>query len=641
MVPVESAVEDLAYTLERPIATSIERLLAEQAERRPDAAALMFSGGPPVTYRSLHEQIIAIGASLRAAGVASSDRVAIVHPNGPGMAIAFLGVASAATCAPLNPTYAAAEFDFYLEDLDARAVIVPSSWDSPVREVAQKRGIQVLELTDRVSSEGRVFALDVPTSAPAFSEPESRDGIALILHTSGTTARPKMIRLTQRNLCASAENIRATLQLSESDRCLNVMPLFHIHGLIGALLSSMASGACVVCTPGFSPVHFYDWLDEFQPTWYSAVPSMHQEILARAAASQAIVARSRLRFIRSSSAALSPLVMSQLESTFDAPVIQAMGMTEASHQIASNPLPPGIRKPGSVGLPTGVEVTILDDQDNSLPSGVAGEISIRGPNVTTMRPSAGKDLIPRAADEWFRTGDVGFLDEDGYLFISGRIKEIINRGGEKIAPVEIDEALLEHPGVAQAIACGVADPRLGEDVIAVVVRRAGSTLTERELREFASTRIAAFKVPRRIMFVEQIPKGPTGKIQRIGLAKKLGIESLSFAQPGGSVQFAAPQTPTEMTISEIWGAVLGIDRIGVHDNFFELGGDSMAAADVIARCESRLGVTINIRDMGFGTLQQIAAGCNEAPAIDSKQERAAGKSAGWMRRIVSRVRGES
>jgi acyl-CoA synthetase (AMP-forming)/AMP-acid ligase II/acyl carrier protein len=642
MFPVESAVDDLALALERPIVASIERLLAIQAERQPDAAALMFSGGPPITYRNLHEQVVAIGASLRSAGVASHDRVAIVHPNGPGMAVAFLGVASAATCAPLNPTYAATEFDFYLEDLDARAVIVPSNWDSPVREVAAKRGISVIELTDRASPEGRVFALDVSTKASTFSEPEpSDDGIALILHTSGTTARPKMIRLTQRNLCASAVNIRSTLRLTESDRCLNVMPLFHIHGLIGALLSSMASGACVICTPGFSPVHFYDWLDEFQPTWYSAVPSMHQEILARAAASQAIIARSRLRFIRSSSAALSPLVMGQLESTFDAPVIQAMGMTEASHQIASNPLPPETRKPGSVGLPTGVEVAILDDRDNSLPSGVAGEISIRGPNVTTVRPSAGKDLIPRAADEWFRTGDVGFLDEDGYLFISGRIKEIINRGGEKIAPIEIDEVLLEHPGVAQAIACGVADARLGEDVIAVVVRRAGSTLTERELREFASTRIAAFKVPRRIMFVDQIPKGPTGKIQRIGLAKKLGIESLSFAQPGGSVQFAAPQTPTELTLAEIWGAVLGIDRIGVHDNFFELGGDSMAAADVIARCESRLGVTINIRDMGFGTLQQVAAGCNQLSAVASTQARAGTKSGGWMRRIVSRVRRES
>jgi len=634
MLQVESAVEDLTLALERPIARSIERLLAGQAERQPEAAALMFSGGAPITYRSLHEQVTGIRTSLRAAGVASDDRVAIVHPNGPGMAVAFLGVASAATCAPLNPTYAAAEFDFYLEDLDARAVIVPSNWDSPVREVAQKRGIRVLELTDRVSPEGREFALDVSTSAPSFSEPESNDGIALILHTSGTTARPKMIRLTQRNLCASAENIRATLRLTESDRCLNVMPLFHIHGLIGALLSSMASGACVVCTPGFSPVNFYDWLDEFQPTWYSAVPSMHQEILARAAASQAIVARSQLRFIRSSSAALPPLVMSQLESTFNAPVIQAMGMTEASHQIASNPLPPGTRKPGSVGLPTGVEVAILDDQDNSLPSGVPGEISIRGPNVTTVRPSSGKDLIPRGPDEWFRTGDLGFLDEDGYLFISGRIKEIINRGGEKIAPIEIDEVLLEHPGVAQAIACGVADARLGEDVIAVVVRRAGSTLTERELREFASTRIAAFKVPRRIMFVEQIPKGPTGKIQRIGLAKKLGIESLSFAQPGGSVQFAAPQTPTELTLAEIWGAVLGIDRIGVHDNFFELGGDSMAAADVIARCEARLGVTINIRDMGFGTLQQVAAGCGQISAVDTTQKHLGG----WMRRIASRVR---
>jgi len=634
MLQVESAVEDLTLALERPIARSIERLLAGQAERQPEAAALMFSGGPPITYRSLHEQVTGIRTSLRAAGVASDDRVAIVHPNGPGMAVAFLGVASAATCAPLNPTYAAAEFDFYLEDLDARAVIVPSNWDSPVREVAQKRGIRVLELTDRVSPEGRVFALDVSTSAPSFSEPESNDGIALILHTSGTTARPKMIRLTQRNLCASAENIRTTLRLTESDRCLNVMPLFHIHGLIGALLSSVASGACVVCTPGFSPVHFYDWLDEFRPTWYSAVPSMHQEILARAAASQAIVARSQLRFIRSSSAALSPLVMGQLESTFNAPVLQAFGMTEASHQIASNPLPPGTRKPGSVGLPTGLEVAILDDQDNSLPSGVPGEIAIRGPNVTTVRPSSGKDLIPRGPDEWFRTGDLGFIDEDGYVFISGRIKEIINRGGEKIAPIEIDEVLLEHPGVAQAIACGVADPRLGEDVIAVVVRRAGSTLTERELREFASTRIAAFKVPRRIMFVEQIPKGPTGKIQRIGLAKKLGIESLSFAQPGGSVQFAAPQTPTELTLAEIWGAVLGIDRIGVHDNFFELGGDSMAAADVIARCESRLGVTINIRDMGFGTLQQIAAGCGQISAVDTTQK----QPGGWMRRIASRVR---
>lgn len=639
MVQLESAVDDLTLPRELPIASSIARLLAVQADRQPDAPALMFSGGAPITYRQLHEQVTAIGVSLRSAGVANHDRVAIVHPNGPGMAVAFLGVASAAVCAPLNPTYAATEFDFYLDDLDARAVIVPSGWDSPVREVAKKRGITVLELMDRASPDGRVFALDVSTSAPSSAkEQPSDDAIALILHTSGTTARPKMIRLSQRNLCASAANIRSTLRLAESDRCLNVMPLFHIHGLIGALLSSLASGACVVCAPGFSPVHFYDWLDEFRPTWYTAVPSMHQEVLARAAANQEIIARSQLRFIRSSSAALSPQAMSQLESTFNAPVIQAFGMTEASHQIASNPLPPSTRKPGSVGLPSGVEVTILDDRDGSLPSGVPGEIAIRGPNVTTVRPSSGKDLVPRGADEWFRTGDVGYIDEDGYLFISGRIKEIINRGGEKIAPSEIDHVLLEHPGVAQAVTCAVEDARLGEDVIAVVVRRPGSTLTERELREFASTHIAAFKVPRRIMFVEQIPKGPTGKIQRIGLAKKLGIESLAFAQPGGSVSFAAPQTPTELALSEIWSAVLGINRIGVHDNFFELGGDSMAGADVIARAESRLGVTINIRDMGFGTLQQIAAGCDQFSMAGSAEAPPGGNAGGWLRNIVSLLR---
>ena len=640
MVSVESTIDELALAIDRPSILSIERLLATQAEQYATAPALHFAGGAPITYRQLHQQVVEIGRSLRSVGIGSNDRVAIVHPNGPGMAVAFLGVASAATCAPLNPTYAAAEFEFYLEDLDARAVIVPSNWDSPVLDVARKRGIRVIELADRLADGERGFALDVGSGGTPSSEgASSPDAIALILHTSGTTARPKMIRLSQANLCTSAFNIRSTLQLSEADRCMNVMPLFHIHGLIGALLSSLSAGASVVCTPGFTPVHFYEWLAEFRPTWYSAVPSMHQEVVARASANAETIATSQLRFIRSSSAALSPLLMSQLEQTFNVPVIQAFGMTEASHQIASNPLPPRERKPGSVGLGN-CEVAILDDQDQSLPAGVSGEIAIRGPNVTTVRPSSGTDAVPRGPDEWFRTGDVGYLDADGYLFISGRIKEIINRGGEKIAPSEIDNVLLEHPAVGQAVTCAVPDARLGEDIVAVVVRRPGKTLSERELREFASTKIAAFKVPRRVMFVEQIPKGPTGKIQRIGLAKKLGIESLAFAQPQGSVQFAAPQTPTEVAMAEVWSEVLGIDRVGLQDNFFELGGDSMAAADAIARIESRLAVTINIRDMGFGTLQQVAAGCENA-ASNSANKQPTGAVAGWMRKVMTGFRREA
>ncbi len=232
--------------------------------------------------------------------------------------------------------------------------------------------------------------------------------------------------------------------------------------------------------------------------------------------------------------------------------------------------------------------------------------------MTKGRPA---DAAATADGGWFRTGDVGYLDEDGYLFISGRLKEIINRGGEKIAPGEVDHVLLEHPAVAQAVTCAVPDARLGEDLVSVIVRRPGSALTEREVREFASTRLAAFKVPRRVMFVEQIPKGPTGKIQRIGLAAKLGIESLAFAQPGAAATFAAPATPLEIAIADAWREVLEIDRVGLHDNFFELGGDSLAAAEVITRVEARLGLSIDIRDMGFGTLQQVAAGAaHERPA---------------------------
>jgi acyl-CoA synthetase (AMP-forming)/AMP-acid ligase II/acyl carrier protein len=622
VVPVEGGID-----------TSVGRLLAARAERHPHAPALVFSGGPPITYGRLLEQVRAIGMGLRGAGIRGDDRVAVVLPNGPGMATAFLGVAAAAACAPLNPTYTAAEFDFYLADLDARAVVVPSGSDSPVREVARKRGVAILEYSSRDEPEGRVFGLDRPTDAlQAPCEAADPQAVALVLHTSGTTSRPKMIRLSQANICASAASIRSTLQLGENDRCLNVMPLFHIHGLIAALLSSLASGGSVACTTGFASTSFFEWLEQFEPTWYTAVPTMHQEVLARAEANRGTIARCRLRFIRSSSAALSPHVMGGIERAFGVPVIEAFGMTEASHQIASNPLPPGRRKPGSVGLPAGCEVAILDEHDRSMPSAESGEIAIRGPSVTRVRPVAG-DAAPGPIDGWFRTGDVGYLDEDGYLFISGRIKEIINRGGEKIAPSEVDHVLQGHPGVGQAVTCAVPDARLGEDVVAVVVRRPGSNLTERELREFASTRLAAFKVPRRVMFVEQIPKGPTGKIQRIGLAKKLGIESLAFAQPGGS-QFEAPRTATESTIASAWGEVLAIDRVGLHDNFFELGGDSLMAAEVIARVKARLGVTINIRDLGFGTLQQVAAGCDEQAALGASPG-----GGGWMRKIMRQLWG--
>jgi acyl-CoA synthetase (AMP-forming)/AMP-acid ligase II len=352
-----------------------------------------------------------------------------------------------------------------------------------------------------------------------------------VLHTSGTTSRPKIVPLTHRNLCSSARHIASALSLTPADRCLNVMPLFHIHGLIGATLSSITAGASLVCTRGLLTHRFFEWIDQFQPTWYTAVPTMHQAILASAAASTAIIARRPLRFIRSSSAALAPKLMQEMERVFGAPVIESYGMTEASHQMASNPLPPRARKPGSVGLASGPEVAIMEEKGELLPSGQTGEIVIRGPNITLGYENNPEANATAFANGWFRTGDHGYLDGEGYLFITGRIKEMINRGGEKIAPREIDEVLMNHPGVRQAVAFAVAHPTLGEDIAAAIVAQDGQTPTEMELREFVARHLPAFKVPSRIVSLNEIPTGPTGKIQRNRLAEQLAKQLVVLFEP--------------------------------------------------------------------------------------------------------------
>jgi acyl-CoA synthetase (AMP-forming)/AMP-acid ligase II len=301
------------------------------------------------------------------------------------------------------------------------------------------------------------------------------------------------------------------------------MPLFHIHGLIAGLLAPLSAGGQVCCTPGFDALHFFRWMEEARPTWYTAVPTMHQAILARAHRHEDLIRKHPVRFIRSSSSALPPQVIRELEATFGAPVIESYGMTEAAHQMASNPLPPGARKPGTVGLAAGPEVAIMDAAGNLLPRGVPGEIVIRGPNVTAGYQNNAKANAEAFSNGWFRTGDQGVMDADGYLSITGRLKEIINRGGEKISPREVDEILMDHPAVRQVVTFAVPHDKLGEDVAAAVVLRDGATATEKELREFVSRHLAPFKVPRTILFLDEIPKGATGKLQRIGLAQKLGL----------------------------------------------------------------------------------------------------------------------
>jgi oxalate---CoA ligase len=491
------------------------------ASGRDDAVAIAAHEAKPLTYAGLRSVIHRTQRSLNELGIGRGDRVAIVLPNGPEMATAFLGVASATASAPLNPAYRQDEFEFYLEDLNAKALIIEAGSESPAIDAAERLGVALITLApEGPAGAFRLLGSEVGAAAePGLAEPGN---VALILHTSGTTSRPKIVPLTHANIWTSARNIAASLELSENDRALNVMPLFHIHGLIAGLSAPLSRGGAVFCTPGFNALKFFGEMEEAQPTWYTAVPTMHQTILMRAGRHKETITRHPLRFVRSSSSSLPPTVIGELEAAFKCPVIEAYGMTEATHQMASNPLN-GTRKPGSVGVPAGPEIAIMNEAGQLLSRGETGEVVIRGENVTAAYENNPKANGEAFVNGWFRTGDQGVIDADGYLTLTGRLKEIINRGGEKISPREVDEALMDHPAVLQAVAFAVPHPMLGEDVGAAVVLREGLTATEQELGAFLSERLAAFKTPRKILFLAEIPKGATGKLQRIGLAQKLGL----------------------------------------------------------------------------------------------------------------------
>ncbi|MXX55172.1 MAG: AMP-binding protein [Gemmatimonadetes bacterium] len=484
-------------------------------------------GRPDLTYDGLRDHVRATVAALNERGIGRGDRVAIVLPNGPEMASAFVAIAAGATTAPLNPAYRQPEFEFYLEDLGAKALVVAEGDDTPARAAAAALGVPAMEIRAEPGSPAGTFSfVGEPRGAPAGrGGMAGPDDVALVLHTSGTTSRPKIVPLLHRNVCATAENIRRTLRLEAGDRCLNVMPLFHIHGLMACVLSTLHAGASVYCAPGFNALRIFGWLADADPTWYSAVPTMHQAILARAGRNAGVVERLRLRFIRSSSAALPSVVMAELEDAFGAPVVEAYAMTEAAHQMTCNPLPPAARKPGTVGIAAGPDVSVMDAAGNHLAAGEEGEIVIRGPNVTPgyeNNEAANREAFTHG---WFRTGDQGFRDADGYFTITGRLKEIINRGGEKISPREVDEVLMDHPAVQQVVTFAMPHPKLGEEVAAAVVLRDGAEAGPGDVRDFAAGRLAGFKVPRKVVILDEIPKGPTGKLRRIGLADQLGLGS--------------------------------------------------------------------------------------------------------------------
>ena len=476
-----------------------------------------------LTYADLSTLINQVSSQMKYLGIENNSVVAIVSNNGPVAATTFLSVASSATAAPLNPIYQEPEFKFYLKDLNAKALLVESNKHLAARKAATELGIQIIDIDEKflpgiisLSQNGK----EVPQMKFNYN---SSEHIALVLHTSGTTSRPKIVPLKVDNILNSARNISNTLNLTSKDRYLNIMPLFHIHGLIAGVLSTLYSGGSLFCTSGFDGFSFFKMLKDFEPTWYSGVPTMHQTILNRAPRNKILIDQSQLRFIRSSSASLPVKVLHDLETTFSCPVIEAYGMTEAAHQMTSNLLPPEKRIAGSVGVAAGPEVAVLSEGKVIQKKNFMGEIIIRGDNVFSgylNNPKANSESFIKG---WFRTGDEGKFDDDGYLIICGRLKEIINRAGEKIMPKEIDEIILLHPAVEQAVTFSVPHKTLGEEVGLAVKLKENEIIDKKALQSFCAKHLAKFKIPTKIIFVEEIPKGATGKLQRIGLAEKLEL----------------------------------------------------------------------------------------------------------------------
>jgi len=596
-----------------PIET-LGELIRVSARDAPGSACVVSAAGDELTWQQLHRQLEQTCAMLRQSGLGADRRIALVLPNGPTLAVAFLTVAACAGCAPLNPVYSADEFAFYLTDLGAAALIVSGDAAAAV-EAAQRLSIPVLPLEPDPGSPG-LFKLggDLTVDGGCAGDATS-DTIALLLHTSGTTARPKLVPLRQCNLIASARNMVDTLQLSAADRCLNLMPLFHIHGLVGGLLAPLMAQGSAVCPPNFRPSDFFGWVQATKPTWYTAVPTMHRAIAAEAVGKGDVIARHPFRFIRSSSASLPSRLFEDLGHVFRAPVVEAYSMTEAAHQMTCNPLPPGAQKAGTVGRPAGPEVALMDEAGNLLPADSAGEIVLRGPAIMSgyeANPSANAEAF---VNGWFRTGDLGRFDSDGYLVVTGRLKEQINRGGEKISPLEIDEALLKHPDISEAVAFGVPHDTLGEDIAAAVVLRTGAKIGPNEIRAFLRDHIAPFKVPRRLLIVDQIPKGPTGKIQRRKLGEALRVDvSRSSDESNEALDDIGG---LEFELSALWRRMLNRSAVGLDDDFFESGGDSLMALQMLLELEAIVGHDIPETILfDRPTIRQLALGVAE---IDSSK----------------------
>jgi acyl-CoA synthetase (AMP-forming)/AMP-acid ligase II/acyl carrier protein len=577
-----------------PLFACLQDLLSYYGRNAPDRHAILAPERVPMTYDALWSHTREVVRGLRSHRVGRTDRVAVVLPDGPEAAVAMVAVAAGAVCVPLNPGFTYDEYQRYFGELHLAALLIHAHSNSASRRAAHTLGIPVIEVVTPPHDLAGAFSIlgHAPQRA-GYDEFASGADDAFMLLTSGSTSRPKTVPLTHASVCLSACNVGIALELGSRDRLLSVLPLFHGHGLISGLLAALAAGSSVVCTPGFDARSFFGWLTEFRPTWYTAVPAIHQAILREADPHKETARRSSLRLVRSASTSLVHEVFGGVAALFGVPVIDTYGMTEAATQIAANPLQR--QKPGSVGRPAGPEIAILDSKGRRLPSGKRGEIALRGPTITRGYDNDAAATASAFRDNWFRTGDLGYLDAEGYLFIVGRIKEIIHKGAQKVAPAEVEQALLNHPDVIDAAVFPVPHRQLGADVAAAVVLRQDAKVSAPSLRDFARERLVGFKVPGLIWIVPEIPKGAGGKIKR-GELTAVFSKTLPTTDKGGT-KMVPPRSDLERQLAGIWADILDVDPVVVDQDVFALGVDSLAMTQMILRVEERFGVEFSFKDI--------------------------------------------
>nr|WP_288117944.1 AMP-binding protein [Thiomonas sp.] len=552
--------------------------LTRQARVSPETLALLAPGHAPISYAALAGVLRGLPAWLASKGLKPGARVAVQMPNGLPLAVATLALGAWATAVLVNPALGDVERLAMLRDARLDALLgLPD--DAAAAAQAEMLGLPYLPFDLR-----RALA-PAPAGPPDnWREPGPQDA-AFVLFSSGTTGKPKRIPLEQAKALHAARNIGRHFRISPADRGLLVMPTHHIHGLVGGLLTPLVNGSSVVCTPGFDPQAWLLWIQDFNPSWYTASPTLHRAFLQLGERYREALPEHRFRFIRSSSSALPADVQTQLETMTRAPLIETYGMTEAAHQLTANPLPPEPRKPGSAGRAAGVELRIVDDAGRELPPDRLGAVVARGPTLFSGYEEPSRDDVPAFQDGWFLTGDLGRLDPDGYLYLAGRTKEIINRGGEKIAPVEVEQALLQLPGVQQAAVYAAPHPSLGEDVHAAVVLDAGGPADAQALRAALAGRIGQFKIPAQIHIVAQIPTGPGGKVQRL----KLHAQIAALVKPP---ERAALTDPLQLRLAALFAAALGCAVTDGNAHFIALGGDSLLAVGVVQAVNREWGLDL-------------------------------------------------